>query len=74
MANVSRLSNSNTEEALHKWRVHPERDTAKRCVIESLFAEYKFQICSVIRDRSWVGRTRDTTTTYNGREDGSMRS
>jgi heme-degrading monooxygenase HmoA len=63
-----------TEEALHEWRVDPERGTAKGHAIESLFAEYKFQICSVIRDQSWVGRTRDTTTTYNAREDGSMRS
>jgi heme-degrading monooxygenase HmoA len=46
-----------TEEALREWRIHPEHATAKRRAIESFYAEYKVQICSVIRDRSWVAKT-----------------
>jgi heme-degrading monooxygenase HmoA len=63
-----------TEEAQREWRVHPEHAAAKRRGMESFFAEYKFQICGVIGDRSWVAGTRDTTTTHNDREEGSMRS
>src|SRR5262249_11190032 len=49
-----------TKEAPREWRIHPQHGTAKRHAIESLFAQYKFQIRSVIRDRSWAGRTRET--------------
>lgn len=42
-----------SEEALREWRIHPEHAKAKRRGIESLFSDYKFQICSVIRDRAW---------------------
>ena len=45
-----------SEEALHAWRVHPEHAKAKRRGIESFFSEYKFQICSVIRSRSWPAK------------------
>ena len=43
-----------TEEALRQWRIHPEHARAKRRGIESLFSDYKFQICSVIRARAWT--------------------
>jgi len=43
-----------SEEALHKWRVHPEHVKAKRSGIESFFSEYRVQICTVMRDRSWA--------------------
>ena len=42
-----------TEEALRVWQVDREHGKAKRRGIESFFSEYKFQICSVIRGRSW---------------------
>src|SRR6267154_5904389 len=42
-----------SEEALREWRIHPEHAKAKRRGIESLFSDYKFQICTVIRDRTW---------------------
>jgi heme-degrading monooxygenase HmoA len=42
-----------TEEALHEWRRHPEHAKAKRRGIESFFSDYKFQICHVMRDRTW---------------------
>jgi heme-degrading monooxygenase HmoA len=47
-----------TEEALHEWRRHPEHAKAKRRGIESFFSDYGFQICSVIRSRSWTAKSR----------------
>lgn len=43
-----------TEEALHQWRIDPEHSKAKRRGIESFFSEFRFQICSVIRERMWT--------------------
>ena len=43
-----------SEEALHRWRVDPEHRAAKKRGIESFFSEFKFQICSVIRERIWA--------------------
>jgi len=43
-----------TEEALQQWRIHPEHGQAKRRGIDSLFSDYKFQICNVIRARAWT--------------------
>ena len=45
-----------SEEAMHEWRIHPEHAKAKRRGIESFFSDYKFQICSVIRDRAWTAK------------------
>lgn len=42
-----------TEEALREWGRHTEHRKAKKSGIESFFSEYKFQICSVMRDREW---------------------
>jgi heme-degrading monooxygenase HmoA len=42
-----------SEEALQEWRHHPEHAKAKRRGIQSFFSDYKFQICTVIRDRAW---------------------
>jgi heme-degrading monooxygenase HmoA len=44
-----------SEEALQEWRHHPEHAKAKRRGIQSFFSDYKFQICTVIRDRVWTG-------------------
>lgn len=41
-----------SEEALRAWAVHPDHVRAKRLGRESFFAEYRVQICSVIRDRA----------------------
>ena len=57
-----------TEEALHEWRVHPEHATAKRRGIASFLVEYKFQICSVIRDRSGSAKARREAA-YDGDRD-----
>jgi heme-degrading monooxygenase HmoA len=43
-----------SEEALGKWRIHPEHAEAKRYGTEHFFGEYRVQICTVVRDRSWT--------------------
>ena len=45
-----------SEEALQRWRVDPGHRAAKKRGIDSFFSEYKFQICSVIRERSWAAK------------------
>jgi len=47
-----------SEEALREWRVHPDHAMAKRRGVESFFSDYKFQICNVIRDRTWTAKSR----------------
>jgi heme-degrading monooxygenase HmoA len=49
-----------SEEALRAWQIHPEHGKAKRRGIQSFFSEYKFQICSVIRGRSWTAKIEST--------------
>jgi heme-degrading monooxygenase HmoA len=44
------------EEALNAWRIHPDHAKAKRRGIESFFGYYKFQICHVVRERSWSAK------------------
>ena len=38
-----------SEEALNKWRIHPEHVKAKRNGIERFFSDYRIQICTVVR-------------------------
>ena len=45
-----------SEEAMREWRVHPEHAKAKKRGIESFFSDYKFQICSIIRQRAWTAK------------------
>jgi heme-degrading monooxygenase HmoA len=45
-----------SEEALGQWRVHPEHAQAKRRGIGSFFSEYRIQVCSVIRNRTWSAK------------------
>ena len=45
-----------TEEALHQWRIDPEHAKPKRRGVEAFFSEFKFQICSVIRERMWTAK------------------
>jgi heme-degrading monooxygenase HmoA len=47
-----------SEEALQEWRIHPEHARAKRRAVQSFYSSYKFQICTVIRDREWTGAGR----------------
>jgi heme-degrading monooxygenase HmoA len=47
-----------TEEAMRAWRIHPDHAQAKRRGIESFFSEYKYQVCNVIRERSWLAKDR----------------
>jgi heme-degrading monooxygenase HmoA len=51
-----------SEEALREWRIHPEHAKAKRRGVESFFSDYRFQICTVVGDRSWTARNRRKTT------------
>jgi heme-degrading monooxygenase HmoA len=46
-------------EALQAWRIHPEHAKAKQRGIASLFGTYKFQVCNVIRDRTWTAKPDD---------------
>ena len=46
-----------SEEALEAWRFHPEHVKAKRSGVQAFYSEYKFQICEVIRGRSWSSKT-----------------
>lgn len=47
-----------SEEALRAWQIHPEHGRAKRRGIENFFSEYRFQICRVIRGRSWTAKNK----------------
>jgi heme-degrading monooxygenase HmoA len=47
-----------SEDGLNAWRLHPEHVTAKKRGIESFFSYYKFQICSVVRDRTWTAKAK----------------
>jgi heme-degrading monooxygenase HmoA len=42
-----------SEEALHEWKVNPEHRHAKRLGFTKFFSTFKYQICSVISDRTW---------------------
>lgn len=49
-----------SEEALNRWRVDPQHREAKKRGFDSFYSEFKYQICSVIRERSWAAKsTRD---------------
>ncbi|SEP49958.1 Heme-degrading monooxygenase HmoA [Rhodospirillales bacterium URHD0017] len=45
-----------SEDALREWRIHPDHVKAKRRGIESFFSDYRFQICTVVRDRAWTAK------------------
>jgi len=49
-----------SEEALRAWQVDRAHGKAKRRGIESFFSEYSFQICNVIRARTWTARKTKT--------------
>lgn len=51
-----------SEEALDRWRVDPDHRAAKKRGFESFYSEFKFQICSVIRERAWAAKTTPRTT------------
>jgi heme-degrading monooxygenase HmoA len=50
-----------SEEALHLWRINTEHRVAKKRGMESFFSEFRFQICSVIRERVWTARVTSGT-------------
>ncbi len=52
-----------SEEALRAWQIHPEHAKAKKRGIESFFSDYRFQICTVVRDRSWTADGKHTVPT-----------
>lgn len=47
-----------SEEALERWRTHTDHRHAKRRGFESFFSEFKYQICSVIRSKTWSATNR----------------
>jgi heme-degrading monooxygenase HmoA len=47
-----------TEEALQRWRFDPEHRMAKKRGFERFFSEFKYRICNVISDRSWMGKAK----------------
>lgn len=47
-----------TEEALDKWRVDSEHREAKKRGFERFYSEFRYQICSVLRERAWLSRVR----------------
>src|SRR5215471_3682694 len=44
-----------TEDALRNWKVHSEHQNAKRLGFSKFYAEFRYQICSVIHARKWEG-------------------
>jgi heme-degrading monooxygenase HmoA len=42
-----------TEQALREWKNHPEHIEAKRLGVTTFFSAFKYQICSVVRARTW---------------------
>jgi heme-degrading monooxygenase HmoA len=50
-----------TEKALSEWSRHSEHSQAKKKGVGSFFSEYSFQICDVIRNRSWIAKSRSET-------------
>jgi heme-degrading monooxygenase HmoA len=51
-----------SEEALDKWRVDPGHRMAKKRGFESFFTEFNFQICYVIKERTWTAKVKSLTT------------
>ncbi len=45
-----------TEAALQEWRTHSEHMDAKRRGYTGFYTHFSFQICTVIRDKSWVAK------------------
>jgi len=45
-----------SEEALNRWRMDPEHRGAKKRGFDSFYSEFRYQICSVIRERAWAAR------------------
>ena len=43
-----------SEEALERWRTHPDHLKAKRHGYTAFFQEFRFQICQVLRTKSWA--------------------
>lgn len=42
-----------SEEALREWRGHPEHIEAKKLGFTKFFSAFKYQICTVVRARTW---------------------
>jgi heme-degrading monooxygenase HmoA len=45
-----------TEEALSEWKNHPVHIEAKRLGFTKFFSAFKYQICSVVRARTWESK------------------
>ena len=49
-----------SEEAMEKWRTHPEHVDAKRRGYREFYTYFSYQICSVTHARSWTASTSTT--------------
>ncbi|ANW00167.1 antibiotic biosynthesis monooxygenase family protein [Bradyrhizobium icense] len=45
-----------SEEALQKWKVHPEHMKAKQLGFTKFYSEFKYQVCKVVHARTWESR------------------
>lgn len=45
-----------SEEALDRWRADPEHRGAKKRGFDTFYSEFRYQICSVIRERTWTAK------------------
>ena len=45
-----------SEAGLEEWRVHPEHMDAKRTGYREFYTHFEFQICNVIRKKSWAAK------------------
>lgn len=45
-----------TEEALRKWKVHPEHVQAKKLGFSRFYSEFSYQICNVLHSRVWQSK------------------
>lgn len=45
-----------SEAALRDWKRHPEHTEAKKLGFTKFFSAFKYQICSVVRARTWESK------------------
>jgi heme-degrading monooxygenase HmoA len=52
-----------SEEGMRAWRTHPEHVQAQRKARQSYYAEYRIQVCEVVRESSFKREDATATTT-----------
>lgn len=51
-----------SEEALNRWRIDPEHRGANKRGFDTFYSEFKYQICSLIRERVRAAKTTPRAT------------